>query len=461
MNHDTKIRVGDFYTEVVLPALAERLEGVFPEFGWRRDSRGWVATNEEMTHRVLGVRADRVVAHGPAPRGFLIHGGDATLWTAYVNGGSVPKGEEFARVVKEIAERAGVDTSPVERRVERDRRVDLLHDFFSLCRWELAGEAGRRARDYLKERGLPADRIERCGLGVVPDAPWAKDALRAAGYSDQEISQSSVLYDKRWPGRLCGAWRDEWGRIRTLWARDLDASGPADSRYLYLRGANRSGLPPYGLSWIVKQTPRPRELVLVEGLLDVHHLRARGIANVAALGGTGVRPQAFERLARLGFESVTLCLDRDVAGRTATARAVEQAAQAPRSPAILVVDPERLEPAKDPDALVGERGVEAWLAVINTRTCGFVWRALEFAADVQPDSAVHERRAALARAGGWLGALSPRLALEQEDAVRAVAESSGYSPEAVTRSFRARFWSEPAHELSTHRSRAADMARHL
>ena len=41
------------------------------------------------------MRAERVVAHGPAPRGFLVHGGDAMLWTAYVNGGSVPRGPQF------------------------------------------------------------------------------------------------------------------------------------------------------------------------------------------------------------------------------------------------------------------------------------------------------------------------------------------------------------------------------
>lgn len=76
----------DFYLEVVLPALADRLDQAFPEFGWRRDRDGWVATNEEHTHICLGVRAERVVAHGPAPQGFLVHGGDATLWTAYVNG---------------------------------------------------------------------------------------------------------------------------------------------------------------------------------------------------------------------------------------------------------------------------------------------------------------------------------------------------------------------------------------
>src|SRR4051812_32310504 len=140
MEPKRRVSVVDYYTDVVLPALAERLDTAFPEFGWRRDARGWIAMNDEMTHRVLGVRADRVVAHGPAPRGFLVHGGDPMLWTAYVNGGAVPRGEDFARVVRDLAQRAGVDTAPLERPAPRDRRTDLLHDFFTLCRWELTSD---------------------------------------------------------------------------------------------------------------------------------------------------------------------------------------------------------------------------------------------------------------------------------------------------------------------------------
>jgi hypothetical protein len=443
MQDSERIRAGDFYTEIVLPALAERLDLAFPEFGWRRDARGWMATNEEMTHGALGVRAERVVAHGPAPRGFLVHGGEATLWTAYVNGGSLPRGEEFVRAVREIAQRAGVDPAPLERPVRRDRRIDLLHDFFALCRWELAGEGGARAREYLVQRGLPADAVERSGLGVVPEPTWSRRALQSAGYSESEIAHSNVLADSRWPGRLCGAWRDESSNVRTLWARALDDDASPDSRYLYLRGATRAGLPPYGLSQVLKQAPSAtRELVLVEGLFDVHQLRSRGVENVAAFGGTGVRAQTFERLARLGFEGVTICLDRDEAGRTATARAIEQAARARRSPAILVVDPEALAPAKDPDAFVREHGLDAWLEALSKRECGVMWRACELLGEVNPEADPTMRRDALSRAGAWLGRLAPRLALESEDALRAVAERCGYSSPAVERAFRARFWQE-------------------
>lgn len=365
----------------------------------------------------------------------------------------------FSRAVVELARRAGVDTSPIERPWPRDRSADLLHDFFTLCRWELAAEAGAEARGYLEQRGLPPQTIERSGLGVVPAPSVSGDCLRSSGYSDQEITQAGVLGDSRWVGRLCGAWRDERGRIRTLWARSLDRSGD-DTRYLYLRGASRANLPPYGLSWVLKETPRPRDVVLVEGLLDVHHLRARTITNVVALGGTAVRPTTFELLARLGFETISISLDRDDAGRAATAQAVERAARAARSPAVLVIDPDRLAPAKDPDAFVREKP-DAWSDLVSSRSCGVKWRALEFARGVDATAPLQERRGALAESGRWLGSLPARLSLEQEDAVSAVAERCGYSAEAARRSFRARFWTEPSQECAATVSRVVNAAPQL
>jgi DNA primase len=202
----------------------------------------------------------------------------------------------------------------------------------------------------------------------------------------------------------------------------------------------------------------PAEIVVVEGLIDVHQLRTRGIENVAALGGTSMRPQAFERLCRRGIEAVTLCLDNDDARRRATARAVEQWARAENGPTVYVVDPAALAPAKDPDELVRERGVGAWRELLAGRTCGVEWRARELAAGVTRESPAAERRAALGRAGQWLGTLPPRLSLEQEDAVRIVADRCGYSSEAAMRAFRVRFWSAPERSRQPDRPRNREQA---
>jgi DNA primase len=432
-------RATDFYDDVVLPAVIERLDRVFPEFGWRRDSRGWVATDEEFTHRTFAARAERVVAR-PGHSGFLIHGGESMSWTAYLNGGVLPQGREFVRTVRELAARAGVDTAPIERSPPRDRRTDLLHDFFTLCRIELRGERGARARGYLEQRGLPADAVDGCGLGVVPAERDTKRLLEAGGYTELEIARSGVLADRRWPGRLCGAWRDEWRRIGTIWARSVDDRDTAQPRYLYLRGAARTNLPPYGFA------RRTQELVLVEGFLDYHQLAARGVDSVAALGGTSTSTRLFERLSRSGVETVVLSLDNDDAGRAATARAIEHSARASVSPAIYVVSSDAAD-AKDPDQLVRAEGVGAWRRRLDQRQCGIVWRAREMVGDVSPDAPEPRRRDVLRRVGAWLGSLPPRLALEQEDAVRAVAERCGYSAEAATRTFRAVYFRPPSREV--------------
>jgi DNA primase len=434
----------DFYTESVLPALAERLDEAFPEFGWRRDARGWVATNQKHTHSLFGVRADRVVAHGPAPRGFLIHGGDPTLWTVYLSGGTSPRGADFVRVVGELARRAGVDPAPIEQRERPDRRAQLLDRFVELCHDELLGSRGSRARDYLQHRGLPSDAIARTDLGVVPETMQIRGTLLNQGFRPVEIEASGVCADARWPGRLCGPWRTASGIPGTVWARSIDADCAAAKRYLYLRGASRTSLPPYGLSEVLSGPSNLRtDLVLVEGMFDFLQLRRYGIDNCAALGGSAISSRTFEQLVRLSVERVTLCLDRDAAGRAANARAVENAARAGRSPAVSVVDPERLAPAKDPDELIRTKGVSAWSALLVTRQCGIAWRAMELLGEVTAGSDQDARRHALERAGSWLGTLPPRLALEQEDALGPVSERCGYSTPAVERAFRARFWQPP------------------
>ena len=242
------LRATDFYTETVLPALAQRLDQAFPEFGWRRDPRGWVATNQEFTHTRLGVRAQRVVAHGPAPRGFLVHGGEAMLWTAYLNGGAIPFGQQFIRTVEELAQRAGVDPTPIHNAAPHDRRTELLETFFDACKRELVGDRGSDARSYLEGRGMPSDAIATAGIGLVPPPIATRRLLDRAGFHEAELAASGILADSRWPGRLCGAWRTEHGRIGTLWTRTLDHDTTADAKYLYLRGASRTNLPPYGLS---------------------------------------------------------------------------------------------------------------------------------------------------------------------------------------------------------------------
>src|SRR5689334_4580926 len=105
--------VADFYERTVLPALMARLDHAFPEFGWQPDPRGWRATNQHYTHAHLGARAERVICHGDAPRGFLVHGTGPILWTTHVNDGPA-RGREFVAAVRQLAARADIDPAPLD-----------------------------------------------------------------------------------------------------------------------------------------------------------------------------------------------------------------------------------------------------------------------------------------------------------------------------------------------------------
>ena len=168
-----------------------------------------------------------------------------------------------------------------------------------------------------------------------------------------------------------------------------------------------------------------------KGFIDFHQLRARGFENVAALGGTSTSPQTFERLSRLGVETVTLCLDNDDAGsRRDGARRRELGARTAAARPSTWSAPSVSARRRIRTRSSGAQGTDAWRDTARDRECGIGWRARELVAGCRrPMDPLAERRDALGRAGEWLGTLPPRLALEQEDAVRVVAERCGYYAE--------------------------------
>ena len=445
MATEPRVGIADFYERDVLPALTRRLDTAFPEFAWIRDPQGWHATNQAFTHSALGVRADRVVCHGNAPRGFLVHGRGATLWTTYLNDGRPARGREFIATVRTLAERAGLDASTLERPPSStERKANLLHDAFVLCRRELASDRGAAARAYLGSRGIPTQRAADSGLGLMPDPNRVRLALASHGYGDDEITNAQINADSRWTGRIVGAWRDQHSRVSTLWARTIQPG--TDDRYLYLRGAARPDPIPYGLSTFLANGSRTdtRDLLLVEGVIDVHILRAHAINNVAALGGTATSRHLFEALADLGITNVTLALDNDAAGHAATTRAIEASASATRSPNVWVIDSDLLDGAKDPGELIGNHGREGWTRTAAAPICGITARALDLTGPLPGLRHEQSRRTGLARASAWLGTLQPRHSIEQTAALDAIADTLGYDRESVLRTFRARHWrSEP------------------
>jgi len=425
----------DYFEAVVLPSLFERLDAAFPEFGWKWKSPGWVATNRSHTKSLPGEpRPDRVVCN--LPRGFFVHGGGFTHWTAYVHRGARPTGRDFFEVARELAERAGVDPSPLERDRtpeeeerfhKRERRQGLLESFHAFTKHAL--QDAQAARDYLEDRGFGKD-LEALPFGFCPSFSEVREYLEGQGFTPEELDASGLLKDSRWEGRLVLPWRDRWGHTGTFVARDLTGEAEAGQKYLYLSGATKPDL--YGLD--VALRAGREDLVLVEGLLDVVSLQEKGFPTVAALGGNGslLTAARWERLAELGVRAVTLALDSDEPGRSGLEAALDNLTKGDNVPVVYVVDPARLGEHKDPDALVRKEGLEAFRSVLAEAQSGPLYRVRTLLGDVSPSSPEKQRRAAVEHASAFLDGLrGSQRELDREDGLRLVAQATGYTFETL------------------------------
>ena len=394
----------DFLEREVLPALFDRLDAAFPEFAWTRRGNGWAATKRETAKKLIGARPARVVCN--QPWGFYVYGQAATPWVSYVHNGNVdgvaPRGRDFVEAVRRLAELAGVDSSPLEREPtqeeerhheERERRAGLLETFFENARLALQDPADAKyflkgfelvdpegfgclaasitARDYLKKRGFE----DLADFGFYTSPKDVRGALESVGFTPNEIEASGLLEDPRWAGRLVIPWRDPWGHPETLAARDLTGKADEGAEYLYLSSVRKAALVAFGLDVAFRNGGRER-LVLVEGLLDALALHARGVRNVAAIGGVGkeLTAERWEALASLGIREVVLVLDNDAAGREGTLAALANADKAGKAPKVCVVDPAHLGAGcKDPAdfaLLAGANASGAFRALLENRVPG-------------------------------------------------------------------------------------------
>src|SRR6266542_2359919 len=99
--------LGEFLDHGVYPALFDRLDAAFPEFGWVRRGGGWVATSwpPSFPYAVQHEDPDRVIVYADRPWWIKVHGHHGVRFLDLVNGGRRPSGPDFLAAVRDLAER--------------------------------------------------------------------------------------------------------------------------------------------------------------------------------------------------------------------------------------------------------------------------------------------------------------------------------------------------------------------
>lgn len=248
-------------------------------------------------------------------------------------------GWDFKEALTELARRANVPLDEFQpkdaaRQAAETRQAALL-DAASLYFHQLFLHAPQAegARRYVAGRALNDETVAAFRLGFALDS-W--DALKthftAQGYSEDELLSAGLLtaheerqtrYD-RFRNRLIIPIRDPEGAVAGFGARTLDPDGiPKYLNSPQTALFDKSRLI-FGLDMAKRHIREAREVVLVEGYMDVMQAWQHGYHNVVAQMGTSLTEDQLRLLQKLTKRFI-LALDPDAAGAKATMRSLQLA----------------------------------------------------------------------------------------------------------------------------------------
>lgn len=248
------------------------------------------------------------------------------------------EGLDFSETLKKLADQAGVELSPQTPQSKKEeesqaRLSRLMEEALRFYRQQmLETEAGKKALNYIKSRGLSDETIKIWGLGYAPGG-W-ETLIKHFSHTDfqtSELSAAGMLTERddgsgydRFRDRLMFPIRSATGKMAGFGARALSP----DDMPKYLNSPktelfDKSQLL-YGMDLARREMRALNQAVIVEGYMDVIALHQAGFKNVIASMGTALTEEQFGILKRT-TRNIVLALDADQAGQNATLRGLETA----------------------------------------------------------------------------------------------------------------------------------------
>lgn len=279
----------------------------------------------------------------------------------------------FYDAVKILADKVGLqlpevklDPQYAQKKEHGDVLKQLMRDAARYYRNNLLDEKkGNDAREYLHNRGLDDEIAKRYGLGLSLDNESMVGYMRRKGYSLKDLEECGLVGNAQRPydafaNRIIVPIMDSMSNVIAFGGRiyhgEKDVAKYKNSTNTTLFDKGRTI---YGINFIKRDKKMNgvayKELILVEGYMDVISLGASGIKNVVACMGTALTDGQARELSRM-TENLYVCYDGDGAGKKATIRNVDILAKFVQNVRVISLDE-----GKDPDETVREGGAEAFL----------------------------------------------------------------------------------------------------
>ncbi|CAH1906415.1 DNA primase [Candidatus Nitrotoga sp. HW29] len=268
----------------------------------------------------------------------------------------------FVDAVEELARSAGV-TVPHEASIPEQAQHKIAPDLYEVMQsatryYRDQLKQSSRAIDYLKRRGLSGEIALRFGIGYAPEG-WQNLGNAFVNYQDSSLLETGLVIENE-DGKRYDRFRDRImfpivnarGQVIGFGGRVLDSGDPkylnSPETVLFEKGREL-----YGLFQALKAIRAKRQVLVVEGYMDVVALAQHGIEYAVATLGTATTPYHVQKMLRL-TDKVMFCFDGDAAGQRAAWRAMENALPQ-------LVDGKHigflfLPSRHDPDSFVREQG---------------------------------------------------------------------------------------------------------
>ena len=353
------------------------------------------------------------------------------------------EGLSYPDAVRALAKRVGMEVPEDEQYQSRYRQQERLwalnKEAARFFHTQLYGQAGRQGLAYAQKRGMPKSTLTKFGIGFAPDS-WSSlcDAMRAKGYTDEELKQTGLASVSREKGNVYDRFRnrlmfpiiDVRGNVIGFGGRVMDDSTP---KYLNSPESmvfnKRKNL--FALNLAKKSSLG--YLILVEGYMDAVALHQYGFDCAVASLGTSLTEEHAALLARY-TEQVVLIYDGDDAGQNATQRAIPMLEKAGLQVKVL-----QMKDAKDPDEYLKKFGADRFKLLLEdaSNRVEYQLRAIMRKYDLKEDS---QRIQYLAEASRFISSLTN--AVQREVYGTRAAEAAGISYDAfkieVDKAYRSR-----------------------
>ena len=284
----------------------------------------------------------------------------------------------FAEAIKLLADRAGIALPEIEdskeAREKGNRRKTLLQinkEAATYFYYQLRAPQGRVGLDYLKDRQLSDETMNRFGLGYSNKT--SNDLcqyLRHKGYPDELIRESGVavfnekygMSDKFW-NRVMFPIQDVNHRVIGFGGRVM---GEGEPKYLnspetpvFDKSRNL-----YGLNFA--RTARQDNIILCEGYMDVISMHQMGVENVVSSSGTALTTEQIRMIHRF-TENITVLYDGDAAGIKASERGIDMLLAEGMNVKLLL-----LPDGDDPDSFARKHNATEYQAYLNGHQVDFI-----------------------------------------------------------------------------------------